>query len=107
MDQSYNSLPCGFLRIQEDGKVVFVNRPLLQILGYDADVSEPLIQDLKQILSPASRTFYQTHIFPALKLRGRLDELYLTLRNSKGEEIPFLANVTQQKSSDPPYYDAV
>lgn len=63
------------------------NNPLLNHLGYSPS---DLQAKLEAILPIASRIFYQTHLFPLLKLQGKVEEIYLSLKTKEDKEIPVL-----------------
>ncbi|HYI11594.1 MAG TPA: PAS domain-containing sensor histidine kinase [Thermoanaerobaculia bacterium] len=90
MDSLLNTAPCGFLAFADDGTVRAVNATLLELLGYGRFELEGW--HIQAILSPGGRVFYQTHFYPLLKLNGRVDEIYLSLRTKSGEDVPMLAN---------------
>ncbi len=95
MDDLLNTAPCGFLSFTDDGHVVQANATLLELLGYEAD--ELLGRHMESLLPVASRIFYQTHLFPLLKLHDRVDEVYFSLRSSGGAEIPVLVNAVRRE----------
>jgi serine phosphatase RsbU (regulator of sigma subunit) len=78
--------------LRDDGTIVFANATLRQMLGYNSAPDELTGQPITTILPAASRVFYQTHFFPVLKLRGRAEEVYLSLRSKTGDDVPVLAN---------------
>ncbi|MCZ0900501.1 PAS domain S-box protein, partial [Microcoleus sp. HI-ES] len=89
-----NTSPCGFLSFADEGTIVMVNATLLQLLGYETD--ELRGQKMEFILPMASRIFYQTHFFPLLKLDGKVEEIYFSLRSKQGSEIPMLINAVRR-----------
>src|ERR1051325_8223313 len=95
MDDLLNTAPCGFLSFTDDGHVVLVNETLLALLGYER--GELLGRHVESLMPVASRIFYQTHLFPLLKLHDRVDEVYFALRASSGAEIPVLVNAARQE----------
>jgi signal transduction histidine kinase/ActR/RegA family two-component response regulator len=48
-------------------------------------------------MTVAGRIFYQTHLFPILKLHGRVEEVYFSLRAKSGAEVPVLANAARRE----------
>lgn len=95
MDKAWRNAPCGFFRFSDAGEILEANHTFCALLGLtEARVDEMRIET---ILSPAGRTFYQTHLFPLLKLRGLVDEVYLTLRSVTGEEVPVLLNAKRHE----------
>lgn len=90
--------PCGFVVIADDGRIREVNATLRTLLGYERGEIEG--EHLARILSAGGRVFYQTHLFPLLRMRGKVDEIYLTLRTRNGEEIPVLLNGVRYAETD-------
>lgn len=97
LDELLNTVPCGFLTFTDDGKIVVVNATLLQLLGYELD--ELRGQRIDSILPMAGRIFYQTHFFPLLKLHGKVEEIYISLRHKQGNTLPVLVNAVRQELS--------
>jgi PAS domain S-box-containing protein len=95
MDNLLNTAPCGFLSFTDDGKIVLANATLLDLLGYEPD--ELHGRHVESLLPVASRIFYQTHLFPLLKLQDKVDEVYFTLRSKSGAEIPMLVNAVRRE----------
>jgi signal transduction histidine kinase/CheY-like chemotaxis protein len=60
---------------------------------------------VEKILTIAARIFYQTHVFPLLKLKGRIDEIYLTLKAREGAEVPVLLNAARRERHGSIAYD--
>ncbi len=95
MDELLNTAPCGFLSFTDDGRIVLVNATLLELLGYESD--ELTGRHFEMLLPVASRIFYQTHLFPLLKLHDRVEEVYFSLRSKGGAEIPVLVNASRRE----------
>jgi len=95
IDELLNTSPCGFLSFADDGKILMVNATLLQLLGRETD--ELRGQKMESILPIASRIFCQTHFFPLLKLHGKVEEIYFSLRSKQGSDIPMLINAVRRE----------
>lgn len=95
MDELLNTAPCGFLAFADDGTVLTVNATLLGWLGRAAD--ELVGRHVETIFPPGGRIFYQTHFFPLLKLHGRAEEIYISLRNAGGPDVPVLVNALRRE----------
>lgn len=89
-----NTAPCGFLSFTDDGRIIMINATLLDSLGYELDELQG--RHVENILPLAGRIFYQTHFFPLLKLHGKAEEIYLSLRAKNGAEVPVLANAKRR-----------
>jgi phosphoserine phosphatase RsbU/P len=90
MDEQLNHAPCGFLTLSEDGLILEMNQTLLKILNYSQD--SLIGQHVNSILTVPARLFLQFYFFPLVKLEHRVEEMYISLETSKGEEIPVLIN---------------
>lgn len=90
MDERWDMAPAGYLVINDAGVIIHVNATLLKILDWSR---EDLQGQRIDILFPiAARIFYHTHLFPLLKMKGKVEEIYLSLRPRKGHDIPVLIN---------------
>jgi len=90
MDSLLDTAPCGFVSFRDDGTMVEVNATLAELLGYTRAELEGW--HIEKILFPGARIFYQTHVFPMLKMRGHVEEIYLALRTRDSRDLPMLMN---------------
>lgn len=90
MDSQLDHAPCGFVSFRDDGTITAVNTTLADLLGYTRIELEGW--HIEKLLPPGGRIFYQTHVFPLLKLHGIAEELYLPLRTKDARDIPMLMN---------------
>ncbi|HET6822213.1 MAG TPA: histidine kinase dimerization/phospho-acceptor domain-containing protein, partial [Anaerolineales bacterium] len=95
MENLLDTAPCGFLSIRDDGSITLVNRTLQEWLGYPPEELQGKHMDI--ILPAASRIFYQTHLFPLLRIQGRAEEVYFPLRRQDGKDIPMLVNAARRE----------
>lgn len=100
MDELLNKAPCGFLAFADDGKIVAVNATLLHLLGYDEGELDGHIADL--VFSAAARIFFQTQLYPLLKLGGKGEELYLELCRKNGSSMAVLMNAARTEQDGTP-----
>jgi PAS domain S-box-containing protein len=85
-----DNAPCGFISVADDGTMVDVNATLASLLGFAR--MELRGWHVQKILPPGGRIFYQTHVFPMLRMHGVAEEIYLALRTKEGDSIPVLMN---------------
>ncbi|MBV8518430.1 MAG: HAMP domain-containing histidine kinase [Acidobacteria bacterium] len=90
-----DTAPCGYVSVADDGTMLEVNLTLASMLGYTR--AELLGWHLQKILPPGGRIFYQTHVFPLLKMHGIAEELYVALRTRDGNDIPTLLNAARRE----------
>ena len=105
MDATLDRAPCGFLTFAADGTVVEVNATLLEMLGARRD--QVMGRPFESLLTVSSRIFYQTHLFPLLKLQSTVEELFLTMRRDDGGDVAVLTNVARREEGGAIAYDAV
>ena len=93
--ERWDLAPCGLVSVRDDGIIVAAN---LTLAVMTEQVGEQLAgRSLETLLTVPSRIFYQTHVFPMVKLHGRADELYMTLRTRSGTPIPVLVNAVRRE----------
>ncbi len=85
-----NQLPCGFLSLSLDGVILSINDKLLEWII--AERSSTQGRQVDAILTESSKLFYQIYIFPMLKLHGKVEEIYFSLKSGDGSEVPVLFN---------------
>lgn len=96
MDAKLDDLPCGFLSFDDDSVVLQANETVRRWLGQDRDsiIGTPF----ERLLTPACAIFHQTHLFPLLKMRGEVGEIYMSMRTGPGEILPVLVNARRRVS---------
>ena len=62
---------------------------------------------MQKILPPGGRIFYQTHVFPILKMHGAADEVYIALRLKDGTDVPMLMNGVRRERDGATVNDCV
>lgn len=76
---------------------------MLDLLGYEPDELRDL--HIEKIFTVAGRIFYQTHFFPLLKLKSRVEEIYLSLRSKSGADLPVLINAARRERNGGTIYN--
>jgi PAS domain S-box-containing protein len=87
---SVDRAPCGFVSVLDDGTMIAVNTTLAELLGYTRVELEGW--HLQKVMPPGARIFYQTHVFPLLRMHGMVEEIYIALRTREGVDVPMLMN---------------
>ncbi len=95
MDELLDRSPAGFLTLDDTGRIVAANATLCEWLGFEARGLDG--RPIDTILSVGGRIFYQTHLFPLLKLHGRADEIYFSLKARDGSALPVLTNAVRRE----------
>src|SRR5688572_1078550 len=94
MDPLLDHAPCGYLLIADDGYVREANATAGEML--QASPAGLTGRHVDHLLAPPSRIFYQTHVFPTLKLQGSVHEVYVSMLDAKREEVPVLLNAARR-----------
>lgn len=90
MDDRLKYAPCGYISITQTGIVSNVNQTFLEWMGY---VEEDLVQKhFESIMSTANKLIFHSYFYPFIHLNGHVEELFLSLRDSQGQSIPFILN---------------
>ena len=93
-----DTVPCGIISFSDSGAVQFANAVLLDHLRLSRQ--DLIGSNISSILSAGDRIFYQTHLFPMLRLHGRVDEIFLTFKGGEGRELPVLVNAVRRPHED-------
>jgi signal transduction histidine kinase len=99
LDPLLDFAPCGFLVVGDDGSIELANATCARMLGA-ADATRIVGRHIDVLLSTPSRIFYQTHVFPTLRLQKLVHEVYLSLVAEDGDEVPFLLNARRRSAGD-------
>ena len=92
-----NQLPCALLVTDSTGQIVEINHELLALVGHTA--AQWRGHAMAELLTPASRIFLQTHVWPMLLQTGRINEIYLHLSDAAKQQIPVMVN-SQKREGD-------
>ena len=95
MDEMLDALPCGVVSFEDDGTIVAVNRTLAEMLGYERGELEG--RHVETLLGVAGRIFFQTHLFPLVRLQGRAEELFVLMRRKDGSDVGALLNAARRE----------
>jgi sigma-B regulation protein RsbU (phosphoserine phosphatase) len=87
--------PCGFLIFSDAGVITGINETLLMLLGY-TEKDELLGKNIETLFTIAGRIFYQTHFFPLLRLQGKADEIFFSLKTKNRADVPVMCNAVRK-----------
>ena len=85
-----NLLPCLVLVTDHDGRVLNVNKSLLELVGRSEE--RWLLQPMEDMFPLAGRLFLQTYIWPMLLAEGHVNEIKLQILDKQRNPVPVLAN---------------
>jgi diguanylate cyclase len=88
MDDRLNYAPCGYLALTHEGRLTDVNQTFLDKMGYGRE--ELVGKHIESLMSTANKLIFHSYFFPFINLNGHVDELFISLKNSNGQSIPYL-----------------
>jgi hypothetical protein len=96
--EDWDGAPCGLLTLHRDGTILAANRTLLAWVGRSASDVVGRVR-LSELLSVGGRIFWETHLFPILRVEDRLDEVSVELRGPVGR-IPVLMSAVAEPDGE-------
>ncbi len=97
MDQLLDRIPCGYLTFNDEGVIREVNERFCEMIG--CSMEKLAGQSVESVFTPGSGVFYQTHLYPLLKLKNRVEEVYLSMKSASGKKIPVLINALRSEEN--------
>ena len=105
MNSAFDAVPAGVIHLSSDLRILAANREMGELI--DRNAGDLVGESLDVLLSAPSRILFQTHVYPALKADGRVEEVFLTIASSTGDPIPVLLNAVRSSGAQEPAYVAV
>ncbi|MBZ5199946.1 diguanylate cyclase [Planomicrobium chinense] len=91
MDVQLNLAPFCYLVIDENYKIIEMNLAMRELVGAEHHVPG----NIHNLLTVASRVYFQTYFMPSITLHGRVDEMFLTVKSAAGP-VPVLMNTVKR-----------
>lgn len=99
----FNHVPCGFMRLNKDGVIQFVNETTLEWLGYEEEALVGI--HFEELLSNVSKTLIYSYFYPTIFIKDKVNELVLKINNAKGVAHSYILNARRFKTEDTVYVD--
>src|SRR5690348_13858638 len=99
MEQEIDSAPCLYFCCTDDGVIRYVNKTLCETLGFTADLL--IGHPVNNILSVSAKIFYNTHVFPMLRMSGRINEVFIFLQSASEKQVAALVNAMRVEGESP------
>lgn len=90
-----DDIPCAMMVTDTEGHILSLNQEFLALIGGDSVPWQGRSMD--ELLTPASRIFSQTHLFPTLHHTGAVRELYVHLKGINEEPVPVMVNAVRKE----------
>lgn len=100
-----DTAPCGIVVLNDDGEILFVNGTLGGLIGCEPEALNG--EHIGGLLGPGGLLFMETHLFPLLRLQGRAEEVYLTLRTHEDRDLPILLSAVRRVQEEGGIIDCV
>lgn len=84
----WTKAPCGLFAIDRKNLIAAANDRFCGMLGHSP--AEVVGRPLDELLPAGGKLFYQTHLYPMVRLNGKADEVRLSFRRKDGQELPVL-----------------
>ena len=84
---------CGFIITNAKGIIIRGNEKVIQWSGYSND--ELKNKRFSDLLSIGGKIYYETHLFPLLRMQGFFDEVMLEIVHTSGTKMQFLVNALE------------
>ncbi|HTE33215.1 MAG TPA: PAS domain-containing sensor histidine kinase [Chryseolinea sp.] len=94
MESLLDFAPCGYISFREDGRIVQVNTTLSGWLGYAKEELEG--KSIETIFNLATRIFYNTHLFPLIRMHSKAEEIFISLYTKHKKDIPVITNAERR-----------
>ena len=94
-DSLLDALPAGFVSFADDGTIRVANATLAHMLGSEHEAM--IGRHVETIFNVGSRIFYQTHLFPLLRMHGHADEIFVMLHCPDAEDEGALMNAVRRE----------
>jgi diguanylate cyclase (GGDEF)-like protein len=91
MEEQLNLAPFCYLVVNEHYSIVEMNAAMRELIGTER--REPA--HINELLTIASRIYFQTYFVPSITLHGKVNEMFLTIKGAAGS-VPVLMNTTKR-----------
>ena len=89
---------CGFIIADTGGSIVRANKKLAGWVGVEgAELKGKRFSDL---LGIGGKIYYETHLWPLLRMQGFFDEVMLELSNTGGQKLRVMVNAMERRDDE-------
>jgi two-component system cell cycle sensor histidine kinase/response regulator CckA len=96
VEELYEMAPCGYLTTTISGRIVKVNKTLIDWIGHDREALTGGTRFV-DLLTVGGRIFFETHINLLLRMQSAVDEIALDMVCKDGTVLPVLINGRQKR----------
>ncbi len=105
MEQRLANIPCGYIAVNEQYRIVEVNETFLQWTDYSKQAL--MNQHIEKLFTSSNKLIFHSYFYPNMLHYKHVDELFIHVRGENGETIPCLVNAIEQDIEGTTYIDMV
>ena len=105
MNGALDAVPGGVMTLSDELRILGANAAMGALVGRSPD--DLLGESVDVLLSAPSRILMQSHVYPALRSSGRVEEVFLTLVSPSGDTTPVLLNAVRTAGPEGWQYPAL
>jgi len=99
----FESALCGFITADAKGIIIRANKKFAGWIGYSTD--ELKGKRFSNYLAVGGKIYYETHLWPLLRMQGFFDEVVLELSGNAGQRLRVMVNAFESRDkNDQPNY---
>ena len=88
-----DELPCSVIKVNKERTIMYCNTYLSNLVK--KPIKELIGSEVDSIVSPASKIFIDSYLYPVLIKDSSAKEVQITIQDTNTDKIPVVANVTQ------------
>ncbi len=89
---------CGMLITEPGGKIIHANQCMANWMGSTPE--ELINRRFSDLLTMGGKIYYETHLWPLLRMQGYFDEVAVELNSKSGEKKQVLINAFERRNKD-------
>ncbi len=93
----FDNALCGYLILGVGGEILEANRRMMAWTGLDATNLQG--KRFSDLLSVGGKMYYETHLWPLLRVKGSFEEVALELLCGNGERMPVMVNAYERRDA--------
>ncbi len=97
-DDFFETTLCGFIIADTKGSIVRANK---KVAGWvNCTPGELKGKRFSDLLAIGGKIYYETHLWPLLRMQGFFDEVVLELNNTTGQKLRVMVNALERRDKD-------
>lgn len=89
---------CGFITADKQGCILRVNKKIGDWINCETE--ELIGKRFSDLLSIGGKIYYETHLWPLLRMQGFFEEVVLELRSTTGDKLRVMVNALERRDRD-------